>query len=177
MNQEHARTRHLKQQWDDEDAKRDELEQQAKQLLLEEHANQIFAPIEDFLTRLNQVLRAVGGSVEVGAMWEHLGDGKLRRVAKVTSTESKQQLSIDLTVQEAIIFYNDTPYRFSRGIEALIFAITREVEQFLGPRRKHASVDNPSINPKLGRTEESEVGCTKVPVLEREMHHARRSSG
>ena len=134
MNQEHERNRHLKQQWDDEDAKRDELEQRAKQLFLEEHANQIFAPIEDFLTRLNQVLRAVGGSVEINTIWEHLGDRKLRRIAKVTSTEPKRQLFVDLTVQEAIIFYNDTPYRFSRGIEALILAITRDIEQFLKPR-------------------------------------------
>jgi hypothetical protein len=134
MSQEHARIRHLKQQWNDEDAMRDERERQAKQLFLEEHANQIFAPIEDYLTRLDKVLRAVGGSVEIDAMWEHLGDRRLRRVAKVTSTESTQQLPVDLTIQEATIFYHDTPYRFSHGIEALIFAITREVEQFLKPR-------------------------------------------
>ena len=133
MSEEHARIRHLKKQWDDEDAQRDERERQAKQLVLEEHANQIFAPIENFLTRLDQVLREVGGSVEIDT-WEHLGDRKLRRVAKVTSTEFKQQLSIDLTVQEATIFYRDTPNRFSHGIEALIFAITRDVERFLKPR-------------------------------------------
>jgi hypothetical protein len=44
MSQEHARIRHLKQQWDDEDAVRDELERQAQLLFLEEHANQLFAP-------------------------------------------------------------------------------------------------------------------------------------
>ena len=134
MSQEHARIRHLKQQWDDEDAVRDELEQRAKRLFLEEHANQIFASIEDYLTRLNKVLRAVGGSVEIDAMWEHLGDQRLRRVAKVTSTASTQQLPVDLTIQGARIFYRDTPYLFSHGIEALIVAITSDVEQFLKPR-------------------------------------------
>jgi len=134
MSQEHARIRHLKQQWDDEDSARDKLEQRAKQLFLEEHANQIFAPIEDYLTRLDKVLRAAGGSVEIDAMWEHLSDQRLRRVAKVTSTESTQQLPVDLTIQGASIFYRDTPYRFSHGIEALIVAITRDVEQFLKPR-------------------------------------------
>jgi hypothetical protein len=133
MSQERARIRHLKQQWDDEDAMRDERDRRAKQLFLEEHANLIFAPIEDYLTRLDKVLRAVGGSVEIDAMWEHLGDRRLRRVAKVTSTESTQQLPVDFTIQEATIFYRDTPYRFSHGIEALIFAITREVERVLQP--------------------------------------------
>ena len=79
MNQEHARR--LNQQWDAKDAERDEREQRARQLFLEEHANQTFAPIEDFLTRLDKVLRAAGGSIEIDAMWEHLGDRKLRRVA------------------------------------------------------------------------------------------------
>jgi hypothetical protein len=83
MSEEHARIRHLKEQWDDEDAMRDERERRARQLVLEEHANQIFAPIEDFLARLDKVLRAVGGSVEIDARWEHLGDQKLRRVATV----------------------------------------------------------------------------------------------
>jgi hypothetical protein len=131
MDQEHARR--LNQQWDDKDAERDERERRARQLFLEEHANQIFAPIEDFLTRLDKVLRAAGGSVEIDATWEHLGDRKLRRVAKVTSTKPKQQLHLDLIVQEATIFYHDTPYRFSHGIEALILAITGEVEGFLKP--------------------------------------------
>jgi hypothetical protein len=58
MSHEHSRIRHLKQRWDDEDAVRDELERRAKQMFLEEQANQIFAPIEDYLTRLDKVLRA-----------------------------------------------------------------------------------------------------------------------
>ena len=68
MNQEHARR--LNQQWDAKDAERDEREQRARQLFLEEHANQIFATIEDFLTRLNQVLHAVGW---IGQDRYHLG--------------------------------------------------------------------------------------------------------
>ena len=126
--------RHLKREWDDQDATRDELERQAKQSFLEEHANQIFAPIEDYLTKLDEVLRAVGVSVEINPIWEHLGDRRLRRVAKVTSTESTKQLLVDLTIQEARISYRDTSYQFSHGIEALIFAINREVERFLKPR-------------------------------------------
>jgi hypothetical protein len=134
MSQEHARIRNLKQKWDDEDAVRDELEQRAKQLFLEEHANQIFAPIEDYLTRLDKVLRAVGGSVEIDAMWKHVGDQRQRRVVKVTSTEATQELPVDLTFQGTRIFYRDTSYQFPHGIEALTIAITREVEQFLKQR-------------------------------------------
>jgi hypothetical protein len=48
--------------------------------------------------------------------------------------EPTQQLTVDLTIQGARIFYRDTSYQFSNGMEALIFAITREVEQFLKPR-------------------------------------------
>jgi hypothetical protein len=134
MSQEHARFRHLKQQWDDEDAVRDGLERQAQRSFLEEQANQLFAPIEDFLTRLDKVLRTVGGSAEIDGIWEHLGDGRLRRIAKVTSTEPRRQLSVDFTIQAARILYRDTFYQFSHGIEALIGAITREVEQFLKPK-------------------------------------------
>jgi hypothetical protein len=134
MSQEHARIRHLKQQWDDEDAARAELERQAQRSFLEEQANQLFAPIEDFLTRLDKVLRTVGGSVEIDGIWEHLGDGRLRRKAKVTSTEPTQQLSVDFTIQGARIFYRDAFYQFSHGTEALIGTIAREVEQFLKPK-------------------------------------------
>jgi hypothetical protein len=82
MSHKHSRIRHLKQRWDDEDAVRDELERRAKQMFLEEQANQIFAPIGDYLTRLDKVLRAAGASVEIDAMWEHLGDQRLRRVSE-----------------------------------------------------------------------------------------------
>ena len=43
---------------------------------------------------------------------EHLGDQKLSRVAKVTSTAFTRQMTIDLTIQGARIFYRDTPYLF-----------------------------------------------------------------
>jgi hypothetical protein len=134
MSQGHARIRHLKQQWDAEDAARDEQERRAKQLFLEEHANLIFAPIEDYLTRLDRVLRGGGGSVEIDPMWQHLGDQKLRRIAKVTSTAFTRQMTIDLTIQGAEIFYRGAPYWFSHGINELIVAITRDVELFLKPR-------------------------------------------
>ena len=61
------------------DKKNDELEEQAKQRLLEQEANQIFAPVENHLQKLRQVLRATGASVEIDNIWEHLGDQKLRR--------------------------------------------------------------------------------------------------
>jgi hypothetical protein len=79
------------------------------------------------------VLRAIGGSVEIDAIWQHLGDGRLRREAKVKSTDPTQPLSIDFTIQGPRIFYRDKFYQFSHGIEVLIGAITREVEQFLKP--------------------------------------------
>ena len=63
MNDEHSRIRTLKQRWDDEDAARDKQEERAQQIFLEEEANQIFAPIEDYFTRLSKVLSA-GASVE-----------------------------------------------------------------------------------------------------------------
>jgi hypothetical protein len=55
-------------------------------------------------------------------------------VAKVISTQSKQQLPVDLIVQAAAIFYHVTPYRFSHGIKVLIFAITGAVERSGPPR-------------------------------------------
>jgi hypothetical protein len=111
----HSVIRNLKQRWDDEDAARDELEQQRKQLFVEEQANQIFAPIEDYFVKLEKVLQRVRASVKIEANREHLADQRLRRV--VTS-----------------ILYRDRPYRFSRGIETLIHVITSEVEEFLKPR-------------------------------------------
>jgi hypothetical protein len=134
MSQDHSRIRHLMRLWNDEDATRDEHERRAKQLFLEEQATPIFAPIEDFLTRLDGVLRGGGGSVEIDPRWQHLGDEKLSRVAKVTSAAFTRQMTIDLTIQGARIFYRGTPYCFSPGVRELIVAITREVEQFLRPR-------------------------------------------
>jgi hypothetical protein len=134
MSQEQAIFHVLKQQWDNEDARRDELEQRAKQLFLEEHAEQIFAPIEEFLKRLDKVLRGVGGSVDIDASWGQLGDRRLRRVARVTSTESNEELSVDLTIEGARISYREASYQLSEGIEALIVASTRDVERFLQPR-------------------------------------------
>jgi len=138
MRQEQASFRLLKQQWDDEDARRDELERRAKQLFLEEHAEQIFAPIEEFLKKLDKVLRGVGGSVDIHASWEQLDDRRLGRVARVTSPESKEQLSVDLIIEGARIFYRDASYQLSEGIEALIVAITRDVERFLQPRESQS---------------------------------------
>ena len=124
----------LKQRWDDKDAARDKLEQREKQLFLEEQANQIFAPIEDYFMRLDKVLQRVRASAKIEAMWEHVADQRLRRVATVTSTAPWQQLRLEFAIQGVSILYRDKPYRLSREIEALILVITGEVEQFLKPR-------------------------------------------
>ena len=138
MNQEqdeyHALIRSLKQRWDDEDAARDELERRAKEIFLEDQANQIFAPIEHYLTRLDKVLHAVGASVQIDAVWQHLGDRRLGRAAKVTSSDPNRQHSLDFTIQGVSILFRDRSYSFSYGIRSLIRVITREVEQFLTPR-------------------------------------------
>ena len=126
--------RNLKQSWDDKDATREKLEQREKQLFLEDQANQIFAPIEDYFMKLEKVLQRVRASVKIEANREHLADQRLRRVVTLTSTEPWQQLSFDFTIDGASILYRDRPYRFSRGIETLIHVITSEVEEFLKPR-------------------------------------------
>ena len=129
-----APIRNLKQKWDNEDAARDKLEQDAQQIFREEQASQIFAPVEDYLTRLDKMLHAAGASVVIDPKWEHLPDQRLRRVANITFSE--ERLSLDFMVQGVNIFFRDTPYRFSRGIEALLSTITDDVERFLKPRSK-----------------------------------------
>ena len=129
----HALIRSLRQRWDDEDEARDEREQRAKEIFLEEEANQIFAPIEHYLTRLNKVLHAVGASVEISSVWEHLGDQRLGRAAKVTSSDPNRQHSLDFTLQGVSILFRDRQYSLSNGIKALMRVITHEVEQFLRP--------------------------------------------
>ena len=68
--------RNLKQQWDGQDAAREKLELEAKKLFLEQQANEIFAPIDNYLTRLHKVLCTFGASVEVSTVWEHLDELK-----------------------------------------------------------------------------------------------------
>jgi hypothetical protein len=130
----HSLYRSFKQRWDDEDAARDELARRAKEIFLEEQANQIFAPIEHYLTRLDKVVHAVGASVEISPVWEHLGDQRLGRAAKVTSSDPNRQHSLDFTIQGVSILFRDRPYSLSNGIKALMRVITHEVEQFLTPR-------------------------------------------
>jgi hypothetical protein len=130
----HSVIRRLRQRWDDEDAERDRVERRTKEIFLEGHASQIFAPIEDYLTRLDKVLHAFDASVEIDAAWEHLGDQKVRRAARVKSTEPTQQLSLAFTIQGASILYHDRSYQFSQDTEALILVITYEVKQFLKQR-------------------------------------------
>jgi len=131
MNDEPASTRTLKQRWDEKDAARDKQEERAQQAFLEAEANHTFAPIEDFLIRLSKVLRA-----EIDTTWEHLSERRLRRVAKVISSSPPQELPLDFTIHAASIFYCDKVYRLATGIEALILAITADVERVLTPHRK-----------------------------------------
>jgi len=138
MSHEHSHIQRLKHRWDQEDAERDELEEQARRKFLEQEANQIFSPIENYLTKLAEVLRTAGASVEVDARWEHLGDQKLRRIAKVSSSESAQQLPLDFTIQGASIFYGDKRFHFLREIDALMPVITSDVEQFFTLLRNQA---------------------------------------
>jgi len=129
MNDESTRT--LKQRWNEEDVARDKQEERAQQAFLEAEANHTFAPIEDFLIRLSKVLRA-----EIDTTWEHLSERRLRRVAKVISSSPPQELPLDFTIHAASIFYCDKVYRLATGIEALILAITADVERVLTPHRK-----------------------------------------
>ena len=74
--------------------------------------------------------------MEIDTTWEHLGERRLRRVAKVISPDSLHRLPLDFTISAASIFYCDKVYRLATGTEALILAITADVERFLTPHRK-----------------------------------------
>ena len=134
MNDESTRT--LKHRWDEKDVARDKQEERAQQAFLEAEANHTFAPIEDFLIRLSKVLSAAGASMEIDTTWQHLGERRLRRGAKIISSNPPQELALDFTINAASIFYCDKVYRFATGIEALIHAITADIERFLTPYRK-----------------------------------------
>jgi hypothetical protein len=136
MNDEPASAWILKQRWDEKDAARDKQEERAQQAFLEAEANHTFAPIGDFLIRLSKVLNTAGAAVEIDSTWEHLGERRLRRVAKVTSSNPPQELPLDFTIHAASILYCDKIYRLATGIEALILVITADVERFLTPHRK-----------------------------------------
>jgi hypothetical protein len=140
MNDEPASTRTLKQRWDEKDAARDKQEERAQQAFLEAEANHTFAPIEDFLIRLSKVPSAAGASVEIDTTWEYLGERSLRRVAKIIFSNPPQELPLEFTIHAASIFYCEKIYRLATGIEALILAITADVERFLTPHRKSAGL-------------------------------------
>jgi hypothetical protein len=132
MGDEHSPPiRHLKHRWDEEDKTRDELERQERRAFLEQEANELFAPLENYLTALEKVLHQANAAVEIDPTWEHLDERKLRRTAKVILRETAQQLPLDLTIEGVTIFYRNRPYRFTRAIEALIPVITSDVEQFI----------------------------------------------
>ena len=151
--------RSLKRRWDEEDAVREERERGAKELFLEQQANEIFAPIERCLIRLDNVLRNFGGSVEINSTWEHVADQRLRRVAKVRSTQADQNLTLDFNVHGLRILHRDKSYQLSRDMEALIRAILGEVEQFFTTFRQQVQTSRHS------RTEASSlafVGATNI---------------
>ena len=128
---EHSGIRDLKHRWDEEDKTRYEHERQAQRAFLEQESNELFAPLENYLTRLDKVLHQANAAVEIDPTWEHLDERKLRRTAKVILRETAQHLPLDLTIEGVTIFYRNRPYRFTRAIEALIPVITSDVEQFI----------------------------------------------
>jgi hypothetical protein len=73
--------------------------------------------------------------MEIDTTWEHLGERRLRRVAKVISSDSLRRLPLDFTINAASIFYCDKVSRLATGIEVLIHAIAADVERFLTPHR------------------------------------------
>ena len=85
------------------------------------------------------MLSAADASVEIDTIWQHLGDRRLRRTAKVIAPDPLHRLPLDFTIHGVSIFYRDKVYRFASGAEALIRAITADVEQFLTPHRKAES--------------------------------------
>jgi hypothetical protein len=131
MSDAHSHIRHLKHRWSLEDAARDRLEREARQAFLEQEANQLFAPIETYLSKLDKILQAAKALVEIDPTWEHLGDQRLRRSARLIFGASAQHLLLDLTIEGVTVSYRNTPYRFARGIEALIAVITSDVEEFI----------------------------------------------
>ena len=118
MSHEDSPIRRLMHRWDDEDATRDAKEAQAKRAFLEQEANQLFTPLENYLSRLDKVIHGANATVEVDPIWQHLDDRKLRRGAQVIFMESA--LPLDLTIEGVTIFYRNTPYRFTRAVDALI---------------------------------------------------------
>ena len=131
MDDEHSPIRHLKHLWDEEDKTRDELERQERRAFLEQEANELFAPLENYLTKLEKVLHQANAAVEIDPTWEHLDERKLRRTAKVILRETAQHLPLDLTIEGVTIFYRNRPYRFTRAIEELIPVLNSDIEQFI----------------------------------------------
>ena len=71
MIDEHSGIRELKHRWDEEDKTRYELERQAQRAFLEQEANELFAHLENYLTRLDKVLHQANAAVEIDPTWEH----------------------------------------------------------------------------------------------------------
>jgi hypothetical protein len=131
---EHSRTRGLQKRWAEEDAAREKRQQREKELFLEEQANEIFAPIDECLTRVDKVLRGFGASIDYDRTWKHLGDQRLRRSATVKSAQPDRELPLGFTIEGRRIFYRDECYQTSRETQALIRILVREIEHFLEPR-------------------------------------------
>jgi hypothetical protein len=65
MGDEHSGIRDLKHRWDVEDKTRDELERQERRAFLEQEANELFAPLENYLTRLDKVIHEANAALEI----------------------------------------------------------------------------------------------------------------
>jgi hypothetical protein len=129
MGDEHSPIRDLKHRWDEEDKTRDELERQARRAFLKQEANELFAPLENYLTRLDKVIREANAALEIDPTWEHLDERKLRRTAKVILRETAEHLSLDLTIdhflpQQALPVYprhRSTHSRYNLGRRAIYY--------------------------------------------------------
>jgi hypothetical protein len=108
-------------------------------LFLEQEANELFAPVENHLTRLGRILHEANAVVEINPTWEHFGEQKLRRAARVIFGGAAEFLPLYFTIERVIIFYRDRHYRFTSGIEALIPVITSDVEQFITAQSQAAA--------------------------------------
>jgi hypothetical protein len=100
---------------------------------------------------LDKVIHAANAFIEINPEWEHLGERKLRRTAKVIFQETGGHLHLDLTIEGVTIFYRNVPYRFTRAIEALIPVITSDIEQFITAQHQEAPSHFGSMTEATGK--------------------------
>ena len=102
--------------------------------LLESEANSIFAPVEEWLTRMNNALQQVGAAIDVSPTWEPDSEQKLSRTITVTSSEPLRTHRLVLTVQGTRISVDDKSYPGQRT-DAVKEDIKTQVLQLLTEQR------------------------------------------